>query len=110
MGAEEYAAVYGRVVELVDSLDSGSSVHCGRAGSSPASPTKGSKLLKEACSLSLCTPCTMSASLFSPAPSSHSLPYENISLANFLVNPPLFRVNPPLYCALPPKFCADIYF
>ena len=30
---------YGRVVELVDSLDSGSSVHCGRAGSSPASPT-----------------------------------------------------------------------
>ena len=31
---------YGRVVELVDSLDSGSSVHCGRAGSSPASPTK----------------------------------------------------------------------
>ena len=33
-------ATYGRVVELVDSLDSGSSVHCGRAGSSPASPTK----------------------------------------------------------------------
>ena len=32
-------AEYGRVVELVDSLDSGSSVHCGRAGSSPASPT-----------------------------------------------------------------------
>ena len=31
--------IYGRVVELVDSLDSGSSVHCGRAGSSPASPT-----------------------------------------------------------------------
>ena len=30
----------GRVVELVDSLDSGSSVHYGRAGSSPASPTK----------------------------------------------------------------------
>ena len=26
-------------MELVDSLDSGSSVHCGRAGSSPASPT-----------------------------------------------------------------------
>ena len=25
---------------MVDSLDSGSSVHCGRAGSSPASPTK----------------------------------------------------------------------
>ena len=25
---------------LADSLDSGSSVHCGRAGSSPASPTK----------------------------------------------------------------------
>ena len=34
------AATNGRVVELVDSLDSGSSVHCGRAGSSPASPTK----------------------------------------------------------------------
>ena len=34
---------YGRVVELVDSLDSGSSVHCGRAGSSPASPTKKTK-------------------------------------------------------------------
>ena len=34
------ADTYGRVVELVDSLDSGSSVHCGRAGSSPASPTK----------------------------------------------------------------------
>ena len=35
----------GRVVELVDSLDSGSSVHCGRAGSSPASPTKKDILL-----------------------------------------------------------------
>ena len=34
------SAEYGRVVELVDSLDSGSSVHYGRAGSSPASPTK----------------------------------------------------------------------
>ena len=34
------ADTYGRVVELVDSLDSGSSVHCGRAGSSPASPTR----------------------------------------------------------------------
>ena len=34
----------GRVVELVDSLDSGSSVHCGRAGSSPASPTMASVL------------------------------------------------------------------
>ena len=30
---------YARVVELADSLDSGSSVHYGRAGSSPASPT-----------------------------------------------------------------------
>ena len=29
------------MVELADSLDSGSSVHSGRAGSSPASPTKG---------------------------------------------------------------------
>ena len=37
-----YLIKYGRVVELVDSLDSGSSVHCGRAGSSPASPTKDS--------------------------------------------------------------------
>ena len=33
-------STYARVVELVDSLDSGSSVHCGRAGSSPASRTK----------------------------------------------------------------------
>ena len=31
---------YARVEELVDSLESGSSVHCGRAGSSPASRTK----------------------------------------------------------------------
>ena len=31
------------MVELVDSLDSGSSVHYGRAGSSPASPTKRSE-------------------------------------------------------------------
>ncbi len=38
---------YGRVVELVDSLDSGSSVHCGRAGSSPASPTKIDKFRKK---------------------------------------------------------------
>ena len=30
---------YARVVELADSLDSGSSVHYGRAGSSPASRT-----------------------------------------------------------------------
>ena len=34
------------MVELVDSLDSGSSVHCGRAGSSPASPTKTGHLLR----------------------------------------------------------------
>ena len=32
--------LYARVVELADSLDSGSSVHYGRAGSSPASRTK----------------------------------------------------------------------
>ena len=32
--------MHGRVVELADSLDSGSSVHSGRAGSSPASPTR----------------------------------------------------------------------
>ena len=38
--SRQKAAQFGRVVELVDSLDSGSSVHCGRAGSSPASPTK----------------------------------------------------------------------
>ena len=31
---------HARVVELADSLDSGSSVHSGRAGSSPASRTK----------------------------------------------------------------------
>ena len=31
-----------RVVELADSLDSGSSVHSGRAGSSPASRTNSS--------------------------------------------------------------------
>ena len=35
---------YARVVELADSLDSGSSVHSGRAGSSPASRTKVLKL------------------------------------------------------------------
>ena len=33
-----------RVVELADSLDSGSSAHYGRAGSSPASRTKVLKL------------------------------------------------------------------
>ena len=38
--AFSFSIQYGRVVELVDSLDSGSSVHCGRAGSSPASPTR----------------------------------------------------------------------
>ena|GEM_PF-5470623 len=32
--------IHARVVELADSLDSGSSVHSGRAGSSPASRTK----------------------------------------------------------------------
>ena len=37
---ERRTTKYARVVELVDSLDSGSSVHCGRAGSSPASRTK----------------------------------------------------------------------
>ena len=31
--------IYARVVELADSLDSGSSVHYARAGSSPASRT-----------------------------------------------------------------------
>ena len=45
--------LYGRVVELVDSLDSGSSVHCGRAGSSPASPTKREQASSEACSFFL---------------------------------------------------------
>ena len=33
-----------RVVELADSLDSGSSAHSGRAGSSPASRTKHCKI------------------------------------------------------------------
>ena len=32
--------LFARVVELADSLDSGSSAHYGRAGSSPASRTK----------------------------------------------------------------------
>jgi hypothetical protein len=36
---------YARVVELADSLDSGSSVHSGRAGSSPASRTNIAKVL-----------------------------------------------------------------
>ena len=35
------------MVELVDSLDSGSSVHFGRAGSSPASPTKVKDIRKD---------------------------------------------------------------
>ena len=48
--------LYGRVVELVDSLDSGSSVHCGRAGSSPASPTKREQASSEACSFFFCAP------------------------------------------------------
>ena len=49
---EIFKRLYGRVVELVDSLDSGSSVHCGRAGSSPASPTKREQASSEACSFS----------------------------------------------------------
>ena len=36
---------YARVVELADSLDSGSSVHYGRAGSSPASRTNSSQAI-----------------------------------------------------------------
>ena len=36
---------YARVVELADSLDSGSSAHYGRAGSSPASRTMTSVLI-----------------------------------------------------------------
>ena len=36
---------YARVVELADSLDSGSSAHSGRAGSSPASRTKKSTMV-----------------------------------------------------------------
>ena len=39
---------YARVVELADSLDSGSSVHYGRAGSSPASRTKKERHLLKA--------------------------------------------------------------
>ena len=38
-GTAHDATKYARVVELVDSLDSGSSAHSGRAGSSPASRT-----------------------------------------------------------------------
>ena len=34
---------------MVDSLDSGSSVHCGRAGSSPASPTRKRQSSQEGC-------------------------------------------------------------
>ena len=39
----EKMPLYARVVELADSLDSGSSVHYGRAGSSPASRTSSSQ-------------------------------------------------------------------
>ena len=49
MGVAEMRRQYGRVVELVDSLDSGSSVHCGRAGSSPASPTRKRQSSHEGC-------------------------------------------------------------
>ena len=42
----EQKFIYARVVELADSLDSGSSVHYGRAGSSPASRTKKKDTLK----------------------------------------------------------------
>ena len=52
LAREIFKRLYGRVVELVDSLDSGSSVHCGRAGSSPASPTKREQASSEACSFS----------------------------------------------------------
>ncbi len=38
-GGGKNCILYARVVELADSLDSGSSVHYGRAGSSPASRT-----------------------------------------------------------------------
>ena len=40
LALNEGAVNYARVVELADSLDSGSSVHYARAGSSPASRTK----------------------------------------------------------------------
>ena len=40
--SEQSKSTYARVVELADSLDSGSSVHSGRAGSSPASRTNSS--------------------------------------------------------------------
>ena len=47
---DEYNAIIfkrqdARVVELADSLDSGSSAHSGRAGSSPASRTKNPDIL-----------------------------------------------------------------
>ena len=40
LALNDSATEYARVVELADSLDSGSSVHYARAGSSPASRTK----------------------------------------------------------------------
>ena len=42
---ERSKIAYARVVELADSLDSGSSVHSGRAGSSPASRTTSEQAL-----------------------------------------------------------------
>ena len=44
---DESNAKYARVVELADSLDSGSSAHSGRAGSSPASRTKKKKDIRK---------------------------------------------------------------
>ena len=42
--SEQSKSTYARVVELADSLDSGSSVHSGRAGSTPASRTRKNNL------------------------------------------------------------------
>ena len=49
LALNDSATEYARVVELADSLDSGSSVHYARAGSSPASRTTSEQAI-EACS------------------------------------------------------------
>ena len=47
---------HARVVELADSLDSGSSVHYARAGSSPASRTTKERQLQKCSCLLFCLP------------------------------------------------------
>ena len=63
-----------RVVELADSLDSGSSAHYGRAGSSPASRTRGNRVRKGP--VSLCSQETIATQeLGALAPSLLGFPY-----------------------------------